>query len=135
MPEVPPPLLYKYFPPERTELVANLMIRFTQPTKLNDPFDCCPQFIGYENPQIIEKILQKTERALWESPDLTRCLSHLPLEEQIAERGILIQRAKADRRRHYSDHPEMLQDIRLELFLDRMEREIGILCLVNRRIA
>jgi Protein of unknown function (DUF2971) len=34
--------LYKYFPPERTDVLRDLRIRFTQPADFNDPFDVLP---------------------------------------------------------------------------------------------
>lgn len=36
--------LYKYFPPQRVDVVARLEIRFTQPGALNDPFELRPRF-------------------------------------------------------------------------------------------
>lgn len=35
-------MLYKYLPKERVDVIENLRIRFTQPTSLNDPFECLP---------------------------------------------------------------------------------------------
>lgn len=34
-----PNILYKYVPPERSDILKNLNIRFTQPSALNDPFE------------------------------------------------------------------------------------------------
>ncbi len=130
--DAPPTLLYKYFPPERTQFFDNLMVRFTQPTRFNDPFDCCPEFSGYEKSEIIEQILKITEKALWETPEFTQRLSHLPLTEQIVIQGQLIERTVAEKRKEYLSHPEILQGIRLKALLDRMEREIGMLCLSER---
>src|SRR5579862_6421181 len=35
-------ILYKHFPPERIDVVANRLVRFTQPAAFNDPFDSRP---------------------------------------------------------------------------------------------
>lgn len=35
-------MLYKFYPPERTEYFLNSLVRFTQPKNLNDPFECFP---------------------------------------------------------------------------------------------
>jgi len=35
----PPAILYKYFPPERIDVLENLSLRFTRPTEFNDTFD------------------------------------------------------------------------------------------------
>lgn len=37
-------MLYKYFPIERSEFLANRLIRFTQPGDFNDPFELHPSF-------------------------------------------------------------------------------------------
>jgi hypothetical protein len=36
---LPPPILYKYYPPERAELFENWEIRFSAPSEFNDAFD------------------------------------------------------------------------------------------------
>lgn len=35
-------MLYKYFPPERSEFLSNRLLRFTQPGDFNDPFEMHP---------------------------------------------------------------------------------------------
>lgn len=37
-------MLFKYLAPERTDILDNLRIRFTQPAALNDPFESRPRF-------------------------------------------------------------------------------------------
>lgn len=39
-----PKKLYKYVPPERTDILKNQLIRFTQPSALNDPFELQPLY-------------------------------------------------------------------------------------------
>lgn len=39
-----PPVLYKYLPPERIDVLAGLRIRFSQPSALNDPYECTLTF-------------------------------------------------------------------------------------------
>ncbi len=36
-------MYYKYLPIERLSYLDNELLRFTQPTDLNDPFECLPQ--------------------------------------------------------------------------------------------
>ncbi len=36
-------MIYKYYRPNQTYFFDNLMVRFTQPDALNDPFDCLPR--------------------------------------------------------------------------------------------
>jgi hypothetical protein len=38
-------ILYKYFTPDRVDVLRNAMIRFTPPAALNDPFDCSPRYL------------------------------------------------------------------------------------------
>ena len=37
-------IFYKYLPPERINILQNRLIRFTQPSALNDPFEGRPNF-------------------------------------------------------------------------------------------
>jgi Protein of unknown function (DUF2971) len=44
-----PPIVFKYYPPERTEFLHNRLVRFTQPSELNDIFEFSTgvnQFLG-----------------------------------------------------------------------------------------
>lgn len=41
-------ILYKYFCPDRLDVLRNALIRFTQPGALNDPFDCSPRYLRPE---------------------------------------------------------------------------------------
>ncbi len=36
----PPPILYKYLPPTRLDVLETLKLRFSPPASFNDPFDC-----------------------------------------------------------------------------------------------
>jgi hypothetical protein len=72
--------LYKYVTPERIDILRNGLIRFTQPSTFNDPFECKPVI-----------------RSLTRGIDLSQPMTSLPTEE-------ILSRAKADfaefRRRH-----------------------------------
>jgi len=43
-PITPPGILYKYLHPDRTDVIENRRIRFTQPGAFNDPFEMDPHF-------------------------------------------------------------------------------------------
>jgi hypothetical protein len=43
--------LYKYVSPERTDVLKNGLIRFTQPTSFNDPFETFPYLQSLGNPE------------------------------------------------------------------------------------
>jgi hypothetical protein len=36
---VPPPILYKYYPPDRIDVIENQEVHFSSPSKFNDAFD------------------------------------------------------------------------------------------------
>jgi hypothetical protein len=40
----PPEFIFKYFRPERVDLLKDLKIRFANPATFNDPFEVCPRF-------------------------------------------------------------------------------------------
>jgi hypothetical protein len=48
-------LLYKFFTPDRASFVKDRLIRFTQPTNFNDPFDCLPAITGYTEKEAKEQ--------------------------------------------------------------------------------
>ncbi len=51
-------MIYKYFHPDRIDVLENLKIRFTQPNALNDPFECKP-LISAKN--VSNSLLQRAE--------------------------------------------------------------------------
>jgi hypothetical protein len=50
--------LYKYVSPERTDMLKNGLIRFTQPTSFNDPFETFPYLQSLGNPEQNEDLGQ-----------------------------------------------------------------------------
>lgn len=49
--------LYKYVTPDRLDVLRNLLIRFTQPTALNDPFELRPLVSGFRPPEVAARDL------------------------------------------------------------------------------
>ena len=49
--------LYKYCPPERSDILKNRQIAFTLPSNFNDPFDCLP---SYKESKVLNPIGQRT---------------------------------------------------------------------------
>lgn len=45
--------LYKYFPPQRLDVFALKMVRFTQPREFNDPFESNPHFVAPTKPALM----------------------------------------------------------------------------------
>jgi Protein of unknown function (DUF2971) len=59
--------LYKYLCPERLDVLQRGLIRFTQPTACNDPFELRPVVEGFQRPAAIsEAIRNHFENTAWE---------------------------------------------------------------------
>lgn len=75
--------LYKYVSPERTDVLKNWLIRFTQPTSFNDPFETFPYLQSLGTPEqyedLGENLAEEFASALSES--------NVPLHA-ILERGL-----------------------------------------------
>jgi len=72
----PPPILYKYFAPERIDVLQNRKIRFTQPPVFNDPFESFPAFSQFMRPTDLEQALRL-------QPNLTEETRHAMLKESV----------------------------------------------------
>jgi tetratricopeptide (TPR) repeat protein len=66
-------ILYKYFPPERIDVIRDGMVRFTQLAALNDPLDCIPRLLRLdeltsvpeaEGPCCVESYVQGLQESL-----------------------------------------------------------------------
>jgi hypothetical protein len=51
-------ILYKYLASDRVDVLANRMIRFTQPAAFNDPFECSPAFGDLVSKKFLEAALE-----------------------------------------------------------------------------
>ena len=56
-------MIYKYLPHERTDVLKNLKIRFTQPKALNDPFEALPLVSASKEKMLFFK---QGKRGFWE---------------------------------------------------------------------
>lgn len=63
----PPPVLYKYVGPERLDILETRLIRFTQPTALNDPFELKPIFDSMVPDDNFQSIFRPTDSMLEEA--------------------------------------------------------------------
>ncbi len=74
--------LYKYFPPERIDVLENFKVRFTPPLYFNDPFDCLPTFNGmkassFNKNKLLGMFEDKIESAYLDYCKLTNDPMHL----------------------------------------------------------
>jgi hypothetical protein len=58
--------LYKYFVPERLDVVRNTKIRFSQHTALNDPFEMKPHFEGLTSDLVLTQFFNASWQAVGE---------------------------------------------------------------------
>ncbi|WP_103027173.1 DUF2971 domain-containing protein [Salinibacter altiplanensis] len=59
-------LIYKYSPPERVDVLQNGLIRFTQPSSFNDPFETLPYLQSLVTPGKAEKIAEQLIEGIFE---------------------------------------------------------------------
>jgi hypothetical protein len=97
--EDPPPLLFKYRPPERVDTLSDLVVRFTQPSALNDPFELLPVFEAILPEQQLADALKPSLSSVIEAlreqypklaPDLRRALSLQQVESFLTQNPDLI---------------------------------------------
>jgi hypothetical protein len=129
-------LLYKYFRPYQKQndnrivaedLLKRLLIRFTQPTEFDDPFDCLPQVEGLENPDFFKRLFKKSAAEFRE----THHFDDLPLEEKIFREGRL--NAIGERKVQLDiSNSEKWENAYLDSLKARAHSQIGILCLAQR---
>lgn len=85
--------IYKFFSQNRIEQVLNdSMLRFTQPSEFNDPFEVRPYIEGLIDPEFVEKIMTKEvldkllAKIVQSEPEVDETLSNTELtSEQIQE--------------------------------------------------
>jgi len=58
-------MLYKYFPPERLDVLKNLKLRFSQPKVLNDPFEGSFLIHSKANEENLIEEIKKESNILW----------------------------------------------------------------------
>lgn len=66
-----PPVLYKYFPPKRIDVLQNGQLRFTQTLLFNDPFESSPSFSELAPKTLMERV-SKIEAARTGMPEEER---------------------------------------------------------------
>ena len=129
-------ILYKYFRPYQKQnnnriiiedLLARLLIRFTQPSDFDDPFDCLPQIEGLENLEYFRRLFKESAAKFKE----VRHFDKLALEEKIFQEGRL---NELEERKVQIDvsNPEKWENAYLDSIKRRAFTQVGILCLSER---
>lgn len=116
-------LLYKYFPPDRASFLQKRLIRFTQPTMFNDPFDCLPAISGYDKKEAKD---QANKVAL----DMTFQLAlgdHSNLLPNTTLDSLNFSNAQV--KNEYERDPAAVGLRYAAALLNKMSKQIGVLCL------
>ena len=116
-------LLYKYFPPERSSLLRELLLRFTPPDLFNDPFDSLPSIGGFDTTFIRETV----EKSGWDLA--VQCALEEVSETERQRKLATIPQANEILFKAYSSDPTVLEEYFLSSHRKRVSRDIGILCL------
>jgi len=113
-------ILYKYLSPGRETYFTNELLRFTQPSCLNDPFECLPVVQIANLNKYLDDINERNRgRILLE-------FGHIPRIEKLIEKG-----EKEILKKHKKD-PNVLLKFILKSYLSNANKTIGIFSLSRR---
>lgn len=104
-------ILYKYFGPERAQILSERLIRFTPPGLFNDPFDCLPVVGPYTDESIKDLVSRVANIAA--PPDL-------------------IKKAQATLVDRYTRDQNILRDQIVNHITQTINAEVGVLSLSSR---
>ena len=121
-------ILYKYFEPDRIDVLQNCIIRFTQPSVLNDLFECRPYFDCVTSDGDINDLVRRIEQLPqyeWDSID--------PRIRQGLSREQFIQEMKNDPSELMTliNDPSLTERFLVKLFEDT-NLELGVLSLSQK---
>lgn len=115
--------LYKYFTPERASFLNERLIRFTQPTMFNDPFDCLPSITGYTE-------IQAKEQANKVANDMAFELALGDFSNLLPETTLAsINFSSTELSKEYAADPSGVGLRYAASLQNTMRKQIGILCL------
>lgn len=115
--------VYKYLKADRTDVIGSLLIRFSQPATLNDPYECAP-VVKVDPKSFVERIIQG---------EITDVRSNLVLSNK--EKKIKVRELENSRKivlKRYRDEPDRLDGHLRDWMHGQINRDIGILSLSKR---
>jgi len=133
-----PKKLYKYLPPERLDILENRLIRFSQPSALNDPFELKPVFGNLLPEDSVQEVLEPSLEFLEEALRANyEKLSHEKKAIMSADQFVKIVTSDTDllRRMYKEFEPQLRQflgDFRGEakaIMIDVLNKHVGMLSL------
>ena len=116
-------ILYKYLPVERLEVLKTFLLRFSQPSALNDPYECLPSFEEIDPEKYVERVVERNK---------SRILKDAKNPAGVIRRQRAMKKASRDLIKEYRNRPSCLTDRYSERWKHHMNREIGILSLSKR---
>lgn len=118
-------MLYKYFPPERSSFLKELLIRFTPPDAFNDPFDSLPAFNGFDTGFIRQKV-----EKIGLDMAFNFALEEIP-ESEKRKKISAITPANRILQKQYIANPTILATYFQQAHRNRLSKDIGILSLTK----
>jgi ribosomal protein S18 len=118
------PPLYKYLSADRISYLDNELLRFTQPSDLNDPFECLPN-IDLDPKLFLKGVLERTK------PALEQKVTGKKKWEQ-REQKKAIKKARKQLERDYTKDQDHLPKRYLARYLKHANARIGIFSLTNK---
>lgn len=79
--------LYKYCHPDRVDILQNRMIRFSQPSVLNDPFELSPYIERLASPEFIQELTDQVISELQQECPVFKGFSLSKMREALASWG------------------------------------------------
>jgi|SRR5579859_1736627 len=118
------PTLYKYLPPDRSAYLDDELLRFTQPSALNDPFECIPVIPLVDPGPFLDGVIDRNRAYIMAKYGTSR------KGARTAKKAILL--AKAELRRTYKRDPQYLPNLFLKRYLFHTNNTLGIFSLSRR---
>ncbi|WP_066270835.1 DUF2971 domain-containing protein [Hydrogenophaga palleronii] len=122
--------LYKYFHPDRTDVLLNRSIRFSSPAVLNDPFELKPHLAVLASPDCVAAALRQAMPSLLEDE-----FSKLPIEQRRLLSPEVLQTLMVSQ---FSQTQKAVEDMAAHLIpglqgvmARKLEEQVGILCLTE----
>jgi len=142
--------LYKYLAPERTDILKNGFIRFTQPSAFNDPFETFPCFTNGLTDERIQESLSKHKIGKQELEEMLKAkleaniskypgarvppfelIKELPFVKNMLDQVNPITDSLF--KQFMSGEGEFFSNHIVRSFLEAINAEFGVLCLTEKR--
>lgn len=124
-------ILYKYFPPERIDVLRNRRVRFTQPADFNDPFEFKPVIQEISSDDDVGEYVEKNYDQLVEE-ELAKYGSIVPAFAKNVLPEFIAAQKKNLPALFRALSPQLITAIRPKLS-ELLNRHIGVLCLSEVR--